>query len=175
MEVRGQNRGSYIAGRSVHSTRIERLWRDVSTAVSSNFIAVFEEMEQQGILAPQNESDLFCLHYVFLPRINSSLKSFQLAWNHHPLSTEQNHSPMQLYTQGAIGNELFEDLQFYGIDHEEPLQEDETDEVTVPATISQRSLEYLLNTVNPLQECSDNGIQLYVSTVSALMQRDNLI
>ena len=117
----------------------------------------------------------FCLHYVFLPRINSSLKSFQLAWNHHLLSTEQNHSPMQLYTQGAI------DLQFYGIDHEEPLQEYETDEVTVPATtipLSQRSLEYLINTVNPLQECSDNGIQLYVSTVSvlySLMQRDNLI
>ena len=106
-EVRGQNRGSYIAGRSVHNTRIERLWRDVYTAVSSTYVGVFEGMEQQGLLNCENESDLFCLHYIFLPRINASLKAFQSAWNHHPLSTEQNRSPMQLYTQGSIGNDQF--------------------------------------------------------------------
>ena len=61
----GQNQGSYIVGRRVHNTRIERPWRDVYTAVSSTFIAVFKEMEQQGMLHTENECDMSCLHHNF--------------------------------------------------------------------------------------------------------------
>ena len=75
-------------------------------------------MEAQGILQPDNQTDLFCLHYVFIPRINAGLEVFRQAWNHHPLSTEGNHSPIQLYTQGSLGSSLFDediDLATYAV------------------------------------------------------------
>ena len=43
---------------------------------------------------------LFAIRYVFKERINSSLKAFAEGWNHHPLSTEGNMSPAQLWVRG---------------------------------------------------------------------------
>lgn len=41
-------------------------------------------MEQEGLLDVDNEVHLFCLHYIFIPRINDSLVEFMNAWNTHP-------------------------------------------------------------------------------------------
>ena len=102
LQRRGPDRGSIIAGRSVHNQRIERLWRDVFSGCVSLFYRLFYFLEEHGLLDPTDEKDLFSLHYVYLPRINKQLSLFQRAWNCKPLSTERNKTPMQLWISGIL-------------------------------------------------------------------------
>lgn len=183
-EACGPDRGSFIAGCSVHNTHIERLWRDVCTAVSATYLSISTELEEQNTLDPLNEADQFCLHHVFIPRINASLRSFQLAWNNHPLSTEGNRSPMQLYTFNSVGSALFSDhdlvdMSTYGEDSKATVFDlnDDTD-VTVPnidIPLSQSSWDTLIAIINPLQECDDGGIQLYINCVQLVYQLMHLL
>ena len=76
-----------ITGSSTHNERIERLWRDVYRCVV-HFAETFRDLECEGVLDTLNDLDMFCLRYVFLPRINKCLLDFQESWNNHGLSTE---------------------------------------------------------------------------------------
>ena len=91
-----QDPSAVIVGSSTHNERIERLWRDVFRCVSEHYYDLFNELEVQGQLDPLNHTDLYCLHFVFLPRIQKHLGAFQESWNHHSLSTENNRSPYQI-------------------------------------------------------------------------------
>ena len=89
-----------VAGSSTHNERIERLWHDMYRCVCCHYYERFYSLEEEQALDPLNETDLYCLHYVFVPRINRHLEDFVESWNNHSLSTEHNQTPYQLMLIG---------------------------------------------------------------------------
>ena len=97
-----ESEAAVITGSSTHNERIERMWRDVYRCVSVSFSDTFRELEDNGHLDVLNEVDIYCLHKVFLRRVDHSLVSFAETWNNHPLSTEHNSTPNQLFIEGVL-------------------------------------------------------------------------
>lgn len=86
-----------VIGRSTHNQRIERLWRDVYGDCLSLFYQIFQYLEMHNMLDADDETHIWCLHMVYLPMINQHLETWKASWVHHPLRTESNKSPMQLW------------------------------------------------------------------------------
>ena len=68
-------------------------------------------MEDNGILDIDNESDIFCLHFVSTDLLQRTLSGFQMAWNNHRLRTEKNMSPNMLYAAGLAQLSKMQDQQ----------------------------------------------------------------
>ena len=72
-----------ITGSSVHNQRIERFNRDLNIHCADVIKPELYQLENEGLLDPSNDTDIFCLHYVYVPKINVLLQEFVNAHNHH--------------------------------------------------------------------------------------------
>ena len=158
-----------IVGSSAHNERIERLWRDVHRSVIIVYGNIFREMEAEGILDPLNEVDLYCLHFVFIPRINSSLESFREGWNNHSISTENNRTPSQLFISGLIPHLQHNEVESDSDSESDlgSLQQSSHDAVSVPRCLFRpcESLSHAIENVNPQNETDPHGRSMYRAIV----------
>ncbi|EIN03454.1 hypothetical protein PUNSTDRAFT_78170 [Punctularia strigosozonata HHB-11173 SS5] len=130
---RGERRGSYIWGRSVHNVRIERLWVDVTSQVGAAWSEAFYNLELRHGLDVNNSNHLWLLHYLFLPRINQELTFFAQSWSQHQIRIRggPNRSPadmffFDMYVHGVRGDQLLsvdeampeDELEVFGVDWE---------------------------------------------------------
>jgi hypothetical protein len=170
-----------IVGSSVHNQHIERLWRDVFSGVTQSLYSLFYKLEELGLLDPLDDTNLYALHFMYLPRINQCLFDFTNSWNNHPLRTCHGSTPLQLYNLGMIvlKTDNVAALDYYApivdeygeeFSEESLLCPDSSECVQVPSTfpITTTNLDELSSVINPKTDSDSCGVVIYLEVMDYL-------
>ncbi|KAJ7737938.1 hypothetical protein B0H16DRAFT_1664688 [Mycena metata] len=111
-EVNGSGRGSFIWGRSVHNTRIERLCK--------KWKVFFLDLETNHGLNPTRPGHIWLLHHLFLTSVDRDAQEWVEAWNSHQLTVHRHRerSPRDLFLFGMLREGPRFDINEYGVDWE---------------------------------------------------------
>ena len=175
VENRGDNRGNFIAGCSVHNVTIERLRREMNRVVITYYNDILN-LEVSRFLDSNSELDLFALQLIYLPRINASLNQFTEQWNFHGIRTAGYQSPKALWPAGIIhsmDDAVLCEPEYYCIDFDSSVTEmDDNCNVVVPESevqLTEQEMTVLRNHVpDPLEDDGSYGINLYMKVCEVL-------
>lgn len=118
--------------RSVHNTRIERLWYDLTEAFGRKWKKFFMELEAHHGLNVNRTEHIWLLHHLFLLSIDQDAQAWAAGWNDHKLQMKgsRQRSPRDMFFFGMLqeglrgvsthgpADEEVEDLASYGVDWE---------------------------------------------------------
>lgn len=92
------------------------MWRDVRGKVIQFYMTLFSSYEHEG-LQIDNVWHIFTLQYMFMIRIQEELNDFKQYWNHHPIESENNRTPIQLILlrNNSINYDVPLDLENYDV------------------------------------------------------------
>ncbi|KAG5855022.1 hypothetical protein ANANG_G00044470 [Anguilla anguilla] len=154
------------------SSRTEHLWRDMWMAVSNVFYDVLHSLEEEDSFDPANSLHLFCAHCVFLPCLQAALDAFTDGWNNHPMRTEQNLSPNQMWEMGCIqypvpapDNKAVDDIATIP----EDLSAGVVPLPPMECPLTQQGMARLRAAIDPSSPSQDHGQDIYITIVNYVL------
>ncbi|PBK63772.1 hypothetical protein ARMSODRAFT_893809 [Armillaria solidipes] len=100
---RGVIRTSYIWGRSVHNTWVERMWVDTSIGFSNKWKAFFLSLEHDHVLNHHLNQHIWLIHHLFLAHIDQDAQTWAEHWNNHKIALQcRRATPLQMWMEGQL-------------------------------------------------------------------------
>ncbi|KAF3836809.1 hypothetical protein F7725_004273 [Dissostichus mawsoni] len=150
--------------------RIERLWRDVWMAVSNVHYEVLHSLE--------DEASTCSVPSMYFFHVLRDLNVFRMGWDNHPLRTERNLSPHQLWTMGLLHNpidvpDLAEEMEDADLDFNTASEPDETSSgVILPpveSPLSEQDMAGLLANIDVTRPSGSYGRDIYLAVLNHVL------
>ena len=169
-----------------NSLFFRKLTKNIMTSDESEHINLFF-LPPIGILNLDDLVQRYVLHYIFVPCINHVITSFKQGWNSHPLRSEKNWTPKQIWTNGMIHQRRrgilhiaemnaitvgSEDLEWFGMNWYAPHPADDglatmnVDDISSPLN---QEPETILRRINPLTPSATFGIDLFLNAMNIIL------